>query len=59
MGFALGPERRSGGLKTAEIGNRDFHSSDNSILKLNSTPLKTIPLSFFNLNKVSVFILLR
>lgn len=28
MGFEEGPERRSGDLKPAEIGNRDFHSSD-------------------------------
>lgn len=32
VGLVEGPERRSGDLKTAEIGNKDFHSSDKSII---------------------------
>lgn len=32
MVFEEGPERRSGGVKTKEIGKRDFHSDDNSII---------------------------
>jgi hypothetical protein len=32
MGLAEGPERRSGGAKTVEIGKRDFHSDDKFIV---------------------------
>lgn len=32
MVLVEGPERRSGDLKTAEIGNNDFHSSDKFII---------------------------
>lgn len=34
--LAEGPESRSGGLKTAEIGNNDFHSSEKFITECKS-----------------------